>query len=167
MPFTLTDDSQFYGLEIPLRNILMIGLFHSNNSIFSNNRVFLRQKKSNIKASNQGTIHFRCPHGRKMATLKWWRGVKMYLMSADFLVFKQRIYCSFLQIEGVVVTKLAIFCGRHKWINPKWFNITTNSIIRSSSFFFNINPRVRYILTSRKQPPASTTTYPSPYSTDD
>ena len=148
MPFTLTDDSQFYGLEIPLSKILMIGLFHSNNSIFSNNRVFLRQKKSNIKANNQGTIHFRCPHGKRMATLKGWRGVKIYLMSADFFVFKQRIYCLFLQIEGVVVTKLVIFCGRHKWINSKWFNITTNSIIRGSSFFFNINPHVRYILTA-------------------
>ena len=31
MPFTLTDDPQFYGLEMSLRNTLIIGLFHSNN----------------------------------------------------------------------------------------------------------------------------------------
>ena len=31
MPFTLTDDPQFYGLEMSLSNILMIGLLRSNN----------------------------------------------------------------------------------------------------------------------------------------
>ena len=31
MPLTLTDDPHFYGLEILLSNILMIGLFRSNN----------------------------------------------------------------------------------------------------------------------------------------
>ena len=31
--FTLTDDLQFYGLEVSLSNILMIGLFRSNNRI--------------------------------------------------------------------------------------------------------------------------------------
>ena len=31
MPFTLTDDPQFYGLEMSLSNILMIGLFRSNS----------------------------------------------------------------------------------------------------------------------------------------
>ena len=31
--FTLTDDLQFYGLEVSLSNILMNGLFRSNNRI--------------------------------------------------------------------------------------------------------------------------------------
>ena len=33
MSFTVTDDPQFSGLEVFLRNILMIGLFRSNNRI--------------------------------------------------------------------------------------------------------------------------------------
>ena len=33
MSFTLTDDPQFYSLEMALSNILMIGLFRSNNKI--------------------------------------------------------------------------------------------------------------------------------------
>ena len=34
-------------------------------------------------------------------------------MRADSFVFKQKIYCSVLQIEGVGgVTKLVTFCGR-------------------------------------------------------
>ena len=57
------------------------------------------------------------------------------------LVFKQKIYCSFLQMEGVGGhTILIIFCGRHERITPKWFKITTNSVTRGSSFFFNIKP---------------------------
>ena len=31
MLFTLTGDPQFYGLEVSLSNILMFGLFYSNN----------------------------------------------------------------------------------------------------------------------------------------
>ena len=31
MPFNLTDDPQLYGLEMSLSNMLMIGLFPSNN----------------------------------------------------------------------------------------------------------------------------------------
>ena len=31
--FTLTDDPHVYGLEMALSNILMIGLFRSNNSV--------------------------------------------------------------------------------------------------------------------------------------
>ena len=33
MPFTLTDDPQFYGLALPLSNILINGLFCSNNRL--------------------------------------------------------------------------------------------------------------------------------------
>ena len=40
MSFTLTDDPQFYGLEVSLSNILIIGLLRSNNRmvIFSNTK---------------------------------------------------------------------------------------------------------------------------------
>ena len=38
------------------------------------------------------------------------------------------------------VTRFIIFGDRHKCLPPKWFKITTNSVIRGSSFFFNINP---------------------------
>ena len=31
-----------------------------------------------------------------------------------------------------------------KFMTPKWFRITTNPIIRGSSFFFNIKPPARY-----------------------
>ena len=73
-------------------------------------------------------------------------------MSADSFVSKQKIYYLFLHMKGVGhrawgVTKLVIFCDHHKCVTPKWFKITTNSIIRGSSFFFNIKPRARYILT--------------------
>ena len=33
MPFTLSGNPQFYGLEMSLSNILMIGSFHSNSRI--------------------------------------------------------------------------------------------------------------------------------------
>ena len=42
MPFTLTEDSQFYGLEVSLSNILMIGLFRSN--FRSSNRMLIFSK---------------------------------------------------------------------------------------------------------------------------
>ena len=48
--------------------------------------------------------------------------------------------------------KIGHFCGRHKCMAPKWFEITTYSIISASSLFFSIKPP---------------TTHPSPYSTDD
>ena len=46
MSFTLTEDPQFYGLEMSLSNILIIGLFRSNNRmvIFSKT-----EKKYNSK----------------------------------------------------------------------------------------------------------------------
>ena len=53
--------------------------------------------------------------------------------------------------------KISHFCGRHKCMTPKRFKITTNSIIRGSSFLFNIKPQARYILTTqtREQLPSS------------
>ena len=46
MPFTLTDGRHLYSLEMFLRNILMIGLFRSNNRmvIFSKPEISCRSK---------------------------------------------------------------------------------------------------------------------------
>ena len=44
------------------------------------------------------------------------------------------------------ITKLIICFSRHKCMTPKWFKITTHSIIRSSGFIFNIKPQ--YISTA-------------------
>ena len=52
------------------------------------------------------------------------------------------------------ITKLIICFSRHKCMTPKWFKITTNSIIRSSGFIFNI--KAQYISTAyfENNPPA-------------
>ena len=43
MTFTLTVDPHLYGLEWSVTNILMIGLFHSNNKMmFFPNKKFMR-----------------------------------------------------------------------------------------------------------------------------
>ena len=36
--------------------------------------------------------------------------------------------------------KIGYFCGCHKCMTPKWFKITTNSIIRGSSSILNHKP---------------------------
>ena len=47
--FTLTDGPQIYGLEVSLKNILMVGLFCSNNTmvIFSKAKKIISQQTSN------------------------------------------------------------------------------------------------------------------------
>ena len=50
-----------------------------------------------------------------------------------------KIYYSILQVKGLGVTQLVIFWGCHKCLTPKWFKITTNSVIKVSSIF-NIKP---------------------------
>ena len=49
MPFTLTDDPQFYGSEMSLSNILMIGLFRSNSKQDGN---FFQNRKEIYIAAN-------------------------------------------------------------------------------------------------------------------
>ena len=142
-----------------LSNILMIGMFLSNNRM-----VFFSKAEKNsyhnkhVRDHTEHNVHM---EGRL-------RGLEIYHMSTDSFVFKQNIYFSFLRMEGVGrrVTKLAIFCGHHKCMNPKWFKITSNSIIRGSNFFFSIKPHARYILTAQRTPSPSLT-HPSPHSTDD
>ena len=44
-----------------------------------------------------------------------------YEMFVDSIAFKEYICCLYLRMEGVGgVTKLAIFCGRHKWPIRVW-----------------------------------------------
>ena len=51
MPLTLTDDPHFYGLEILLSNILMIGLFLSNNRMV----IFSEKKKVILQQTCKGS----------------------------------------------------------------------------------------------------------------
>ena len=124
MSFTLTYNPQLYGLEMSLSNFLMIGWFLITNIHLITN-ICPNKQTSTWKGNGQIRGNLKICH-----------------MSADSFVFRQKIYCSFLQIEGVGyrtwgpgITKLIIFCGRHKFMTPKWFKITTNSTIRGSSFF--------------------------------
>ena len=121
MPFTLTDNPQFYGLKVSLSNIFMRALFCSNMmEIFS---------KTEKKGTYTDDVHM---EGE-------WRGVLRFATCLQILFLnKPKMYCSFLWMKGV--TELIIFCGFHKYMNPKWFKITTNSIIRGSSFLFIIKP---------------------------
>ena len=110
MPFTLTDNPQFYGSEMSLSNILMIGLFRSNNQQDGN--FFQNRKEISIAANTLWRQHER----------GWGTGRGGH--------------------------KIGYFCGCHKCVTPKWFKITTNSIIRGSSSFFSIKPQARCILTA-------------------
>ena len=72
--FTLSDDPQFFGLEVPLSNILMIGLFRSNNKML----IFFKTEK------------------------KYSKNVLKFVKCLQFFfAFQQKIYCSILQMEGV------------------------------------------------------------------
>ena len=48
MPFTLTDNPQFYGLQMSLSNVLMIGMFRSNNRMV----IFSKTEKQNHITAN-------------------------------------------------------------------------------------------------------------------
>ena len=64
--------------------------------------------------------------------------LKICHLFLDFLFLFLKIYYSILQVMVFGVTQLVIFCERHKCLTPKWLKITANSVIRGSSFFFNI-----------------------------
>ena len=49
MSFTLIEDPQFYGLEMSLNNILMIGLFRSNYRMV----IFSKTEKNSTNISGQ------------------------------------------------------------------------------------------------------------------
>ena len=91
MPFTLTEDVQFYGLKMSLGNILMIILFRTNNKVV----FFLKQKKSLYQGK------YLTDHTFMTSTLKGDGGGGVSHMSVDSFIFKQKIYCLFLRMEGV------------------------------------------------------------------
>ena len=59
--------------------------------------------------------------------------LKICHVFTDFFYFKR-------SGEGLEITQLIILCKRHKFLTRKWLKITTNSVIRGSSFFFSKNP---------------------------
>ena len=92
MSFTLTDDPQFYGLEMSLSNILMIDLFRSNSGM-----VFF--SKTGRKFTSQQTRmepYIYDVHMEEDEVV-----LKICHISADSFVFTQKIYCSFFQMKGV------------------------------------------------------------------
>ena len=127
--FTLIHDPQFYGLEVYLSNILMIGLCCSNNRMV----IFSKMEKKFISQPTR-----KGPYIYVVLIEVGWDGLKICQVFADF--FQQKIFSFyFCRWRGLGVTQLVIFCGRHKCMTPKWFKVTTNLVIRCSNFFFNIN----------------------------
>ena len=134
MPFSLTDDPQFHGLEMSLSNVLMIGLFPSNNRV----AIFSKTEKKNSYHSNHVRNH-----------TSTWRMVLKFVTCLQILLFLNKTsIVNFWEWSGVGGHKIGHFCGCHKCMTPEWFKITTKLIIRGSSFFLNIKPQVRYILTA-------------------
>ena len=92
MSFTSTEDRQLYGLEVSFSNILTIGTFCSKNRKV----IFCKTEKK--------IISHKLVRNHTFMTSKW-KGVGVgssnFHMFADFFVFKQKIYRSILQMEGV------------------------------------------------------------------
>ena len=134
--FTLTDDLQFYGLEVSLSNILMIGLFCSNNRIV----IFSKTEKEIIlQQTRKGPYIYEVN-----MEVRW--GVLIFVTCLQvFLFLNKRSNVHFYRWRG--------WRGSQNWaspkkcMTPKWFKITTNSIIKGISFFFNIK-QARYIFTA-------------------
>ena len=85
----MTDDTKFYGLEVSLNNILMLRLFVQTTGW----QFFLKQKKIISQQTHNG------PYIYDINIEVEWGGLKICQVFADFFVFKQKIYCSFLQME--------------------------------------------------------------------
>ena len=99
MPFTLADNLQFYGLEMSLRNVLMIDMFRSNNRMV----IFSKTEKKSYLRKHLRHQTFMTSTWKGMFT---WGGLKICHMSPEFFVLKQKIYCSFLRMEWVCGVKL-------------------------------------------------------------
>ena len=75
MLFTLTNDPQFYGLKVSLSNILMIGLFRSNNMMV----IFSRTKE----------VHFHSKYVRNHTFMtSTWKGRVL-----KFVMYLQILFC--------------------------------------------------------------------------
>ena len=92
MSFLLIDDPQFYGLEMSLSNIFMIGLFRSNNTM----AIFSKIEKNFI--SHQTRTE---PYIYDVHIVEGWREVsKICHMSVDYFINRRSIVC---------------FCGWRGW----------------------------------------------------
>ena len=66
-------------------------------------------------------------------------------------------------MEGVGVDRIGHFLWTSQIYDPTWFKITANSVIRGSSFFFNIKPYITIHLTFIE----NNAQLPFPHYTDD
>ena len=127
MPLILTEDPQFYGVEVSFSYILITDFFCSNNRI----AIFSETEKNPISQQTR--------KGRYIYDVHMEGGCHDF---EDSFVFESIDLRDLLFIfpgkEGG--HKLIIFCGRHKCMTPKWFKITTNSIITVSSLLISITP---------------------------
>ena len=95
-------------------------------------------------------------------TLHGKRGcLKICHVFVDFFAFKQKIYCSFLEIKRSGVIWVVNFYGRHKFMTPKLFKIATNLLLQALVSSSTSNQT--YILTAIENNPQ----LPSLHSIDD
>ena len=136
----------------------MIGLFRSNNRM-----VIFSEKKSSNYSKHVRDYTFITSTWKRDDLIG--RVSKLVTCMQILFFFKQKIYCSFFRMARVGyrmsrITKLVISCCHHKCMIRKQFKITTNPIIRSSNFFFNIKITAGYILPAQipnnPQGPSST-----------
>ena len=76
--FTLTDDPQFYGLRVSLSNVLMIGLFHSNNRMV----IFSKTEKKFISKQTRKGPYIYDAHMEE-----GWEGVSKFVTCLQIFYF--------------------------------------------------------------------------------
>ena len=69
------------------------------------------------------------PPPKRWVSYKLSRVCKFFFKKGNDLLFIFSVF------SGCGVTNLLIFCGGHKYMTPKWFKITTNSVITGGSSF--------------------------------
>ena len=83
MLYTFSGDPQFYGLEVSLSNILMIGLFRLNNRMV----IFTKTEKKSISQQTRNGPYIHDVH----MEVGWEGSLKICYVSADSFVFKQNL----------------------------------------------------------------------------
>ena len=105
------------------------------------NNWFVSFKKQDVNFSKTEKNYI-CKHVKdhKFMASTWKEGEKLSRVCRFLLFLNKRSIVHFCRWRGLWVTQMVISCGRHKCMTPKWFKIITYSVIRGSSFFFNIKP---------------------------
>ena len=105
------------------------------------NNWFVSFKKQDVNFSKTEKNYI-CKHvmNHTFMASTWKEGEKLSRVFRFLLFLNKRSIVHFCRWRGLWVTQMVIFCGRRKCMTPKWFKIITYSVIRGSSFFFNINP---------------------------